>query len=155
MTHKIPLLAALALAALAQAPARADGHGRQVALLPMYVQECGACHAPFSPGLLPGTSWQRLMDNLPRHYGTDASVDATTQKTLSVWLTSHAGTGKRAGIAPPEDRITRSDWFVREHREVPTGAWTRASIKSAANCGACHEGTAQGLYDEHRVRIPR
>ena len=150
-----PLPAALALAAFAQAPARADEHGRHIVMLPMYAQECGACHAPYPPGLLPSASWQRLMDNLPRHFGTDASVDVATQKALNVWLTANAGTGKRARSAPPEDRITRSDWFVREHREVPTAAWSRASIKSAANCGACHEGAAQGMYDEHSIRIPR
>ena len=158
MKSKTTLRAVLALAglaALAQAPARADDHGRSIVLLPSYVQECAACHAPYPPGLLPKESWQRLMDNLPRHFGTDASVDAATQKALSTWLVSYAGTGKRARTAPPEDRITRSDWFVREHREVPTAAWKRASIKSAANCSACHEGAAQGMYDEHGIRIPR
>lgn len=155
MKNKLPLWAALALAALSQAPARADDHGRSVTLLPMYVQECGSCHAPFPPGLLPADSWQRLMNDLPRHFGTDASVDAATQKALNVWLTAYAGSGKRARTAPPEDRITRGDWFVREHREVPAAAWKRASIKSAANCSACHEGAAQGMYDEHSIRIPR
>lgn len=155
MKNKLPLLTALALAALWQASARADDHGRNAVMLPMYVQECGACHAPFPPGLLPADSWQRLMSDLPRHYGTDASLDTATRTALSVWLTAHAGTGKRARTAPPEDRITRSDWFVREHREVPAAAWKRASIRSAANCGACHEGAAQGLYDERGVRIPR
>jgi len=155
MKIQLPLLTALALAALSLAPARADDHGRNAVMLPMYVQECGACHAPFPPGLLPADSWQRLMSDLPRHYSTDASLDTATRTALSVWLTAHAGTGKRARTAPPEDRITRSDWFVREHREVPAATWNRASIRSAANCGACHEGAAQGLYDERGVRIPR
>ncbi len=148
------LLAAFARAA-AQALARADEGGRRVALLPAYVQECGACHAPFPPGLLPKESWQRLMADLPHHYGTDASLDTATQQALAGWLAVNAGAGKRARSAPPEDRITRSDWFVREHREVPLSAWKRASIKSAANCAACHQGAAQGDYDEDAVRIPR
>lgn len=155
MNPRSALLAALALAAFAQAPARADDHGRAIVLLPAYVQECGSCHAPYPPGLLPNESWQRLMGNLPKHFGTDASLDAPTQRALSTWLTATAGTGRRARVAPPEDRITRSDWFIREHREVPRSAWTRASIKSPSNCGACHDGAAQGLYDEDSVRIPR
>ncbi len=148
-------LGAVALAALAQCPARADEHGRAIVLLPAYVQECGACHAPYPPGLLPKESWQRLMGTLDHHFGTDASLDASTNQALSTWLAATAGSGRRARVAPPEDRITRSDWFLREHREVPRSAWTRASIKSPANCGACHEGAAQGLYDEDSVRIPR
>ena len=155
MIIRTPLLAALALAAIAQTPARADEHGRAIVLLPAYVQECGACHAPYPPGLLPQESWQRLMNNLPKHFGTDASLDAPTQKALSTWLAATAGTGKRARVAPPEDRITRGDWFIREHREVPRSAWSRPSIKSASNCGACHDGAAQGMYDEDSVHIPR
>ena len=148
-------LALVMLTTLGTTTARADDHGRAIVLLPSYVQECGACHAPYPPGLLPSDSWQRLMGNLPKHFGTDASLDAPTQKSLSTWLTATAGTGKRARVAPPDDRITRGDWFIREHREVPKTAWTRASIKSASNCGACHDGAAQGLYDEDSVHIPR
>ena len=148
-------LALVMLTTLGTTTARADDHGRAIVLLPSYVQECGACHAPYPPGLLPSDSWQRLMGNLPKHFGTDASLDAPTQKALSTWLTATAGTGKRARVAPPDDRITRGDWFIREHREVPKTAWTRASIKSASNCSACHDGAAQGLYDEDSVHIPR
>jgi hypothetical protein len=31
----------------------------------------------------------------------------------------------------------------------------RASIKSAANCTACHGGADQGNFSEHAVRIPK
>jgi hypothetical protein len=68
---------------------------------------------------------------------------------------AHAGSGKRARTAPPEDRITRGDWFIREHREVPKAAWGRPAIKSAANCTACHRGAAEGDYDEKGASIPR
>ena len=151
MALRTPLLAALALAACF--PAHADGD--RYTLSAAYVQECGACHTPYPPALLPNESWQRLMNNLPRHFGTDASLDAPTQKALSTWLAATAGGGKRARVAPPQDRITRGDWFIREHREVPQAAWSRPAIKSAANCGACHQGAAQGNYDEDSVHIPR
>ena len=48
-----------------------------------------------TPGLLPADSWRRLMGTLPRHYGTDASLDAETTKALASWLTAHAGTTRR------------------------------------------------------------
>lgn len=120
-----------------------------------YVQECGACHTAYPPALLPKESWQRLMGSLDKHYGTDASLDAAAKKSLGDWVLAHAGSGKRARTAPPEDRITRGDWFIREHREVPKAAWTRPAIKSASNCGACHRGANEGDYDEDRVSIPR
>jgi hypothetical protein len=54
------------------------------------------------------------------HFGTDASLDAATTQEMTTWLTaSTPARGKRARPPPPEDRITRAAWFVREHREVP------------------------------------
>ncbi|HET9207706.1 MAG TPA: diheme cytochrome c [Burkholderiaceae bacterium] len=148
----IPL--SLALLA-AHAPSAADGGVRAgPAPPPAYVQECGACHVAYPASMLPATSWQRLMANLQRHYGADASLDASTAQSLGVWLTAHAATGRRA-TPPPEDRITRSTWFVREHDEVAPSTWQRPSVKSAANCSACHAGAEKGSFDEHQVRIPR
>jgi Dihaem cytochrome c len=147
---RFALLAPLALAATL---AHADSD--RYTLSSAYVQECGACHSPYPPALLPKESWQRLMGSLDKHYGTDASLDAAAQKSIGDWVLAHAGSGKRARTAPPEDRITRGDWFIREHREVPKAAWSRPAIKSASNCGACHRGAAEGDYDENGISIPR
>ncbi len=54
-----------------------------------------------------------------------------------------------------QDRITRSDWFLRKHHEVAPGVFLRPSIRSAANCAACHAGAERGDYDDDGVRIPR
>lgn len=123
--------------------------------LPAYKQECAACHVAYPPGMLPASSWQRLMSNLGRHYGIDASLDPATVKELSAWLTANAGTYQRVAEAPPEDRITRSAWFIRKHDEVPATAWKLAAVKSAANCNACHARANQGDFSERNVRIPR
>jgi hypothetical protein len=56
---------------------------------------------------------------------------------------------------PPQDRITQSNWFLRKHREVAPDVFRRTSIKSAANCAACHGGADQGNFSEHAVRIPK
>lgn len=137
------------------APVFADGgHQASGPVLPLYRQECAACHIPYPAGLLPAASWQRVMSGLPRHFGTDASLDPKTVRELSDWLTANAATGRRA-VEPPQDRITRSPWFVRQHDEVPAAAWQRPAVKSASNCIACHAGADQGDFNEHRVRIPR
>jgi hypothetical protein len=109
----------------------------------------------YPPGMLPAASWQRLMIGLDRHYGTDASLEPAQVQQVSAWLQANAGTYKRVREAPPEDRITRSAWFVRKHREVDGAVWKRASIKSAAQCTACHVQAEQGNFDEHQVRVPR
>src|SRR4051812_4955423 len=116
----------LAALLLATPFARADGGSRpSVPLLPAYAQECGACHLAYPPGALPAVSWQHLLQNLPRHFGTDAGVDAATLAALSSWLAANAGTWKRVAEAPPQDRITQSAWFRRKHHEVGSATWTR------------------------------
>lgn len=128
-------------------------------LLPMqvpkaYTQECGACHTAYPPGLLPAPSWQRIMTGLDKHYGTDASLDVATVQQLSAWLQTHAGTYKRVAEEPPQDRITRSAWFERKHRKIEPAVWKHTSVKSAANCAACHTGADQGDFDDDNLRFP-
>ena len=121
----------------------------------VYTEECGSCHLAFPASLLPKASWQRVMNGLDKHYGSDASFDAATQKQIDTWLQTYGGQGKRAREEPPQDRITRSAWFERKHREVSAATFKRASIKSPANCTACHRDAAQGDFEEDRVRIPK
>ncbi len=152
-------VAAVAAAALGSA-AHADDNPRSppVPLLPKYQQECAACHIAYPPGLLPAASWQRLMSTLPRHFGTDASLDAATVKELGGWLEQQAGTAKkvrRDQTPPAEDRITRAAWFVNEHRDVPAPTWKLPAVKSASNCAACHIRADEGDFRERNIRIPR
>lgn len=133
----------------------ADGNGRMVPLLPQYQQECGSCHTAYPPTLMPAASWKRIMGRLDQHFGTDASLDATTVQTLSTWINTNAGTYKRVREEPPQDRITRTAWFIRKHDEVSPATWKLSAVKSPANCSACHTTADQGDFNEHKVRIPR
>lgn len=154
-TASRPLLAGLlTMTGLAQS-ALADGNGRTIPLLPAYRQECAACHVAYPPTLMPAASWSRIMNNLPRHFGTDASLDAASTKEISAWIHAHAGTYKRVSEEPPQDRITRTAWFERKHREVSSATWKLPAVRSAANCGACHTQADQGDFNEHNIRTPR
>lgn len=133
----------------------ADGRLMPAQVLPSYKQECSACHVAYPPGLLPAASWQRVMGGLQRHYGVDASLDAAQVRQISTWLVANAGSYKRVQEEPPQDRITQSVWFARKHHEVNPAVWKRASIRSAAQCSACHGQAEQGNFEEHQVRIPR
>jgi hypothetical protein len=118
----------------------------------LYRQECGSCHAAYPPRLLPPASWGAVLNDLPHHFGTDASVEPEIQRRLAGWLHGQGAVGRPR---PDGDRITRSGWFRHEHSELPTAVWSRPSIKSPSNCGACHVGADSGVFDEHDVRIPR
>ena len=95
------------------------------------------------------------MANLGKHFGTDASLDAASTQEISAWLQAHAGSGRRGGEEAPHDRISKTNWFVRQHDEISAATWKRASIGSAANCSACHAGAAKGDFSEHKVHIPK
>ena len=145
--------AALGLATLGAA--HADSERMMPRAVPQaYTQECAACHTAYPPGMLLAPSWQRIMGGLENHYGSDASLDPATVQQLSAWLQTHAGTYKRVREVPPEDRITRSEWFVRKHREVAPSVWGLPSVKSAANCAACHGGADKGTFDDDNLIFP-
>lgn len=133
-----------------------EGKGNMSAMarMPAVVkQECAACHMAYPPSMLPAASWTQIMSTLDKHYGSDASLDPKSVQEISQWLLRYAGTQR---VQPPDNRITKSAWFIHEHDEVPRGVWSRPSIKSASNCIACHGTQAnQGNFDEDNIRIPR
>lgn len=120
----------------------------------LHAQECSACHIAYAPRLLPAESWRRLTGRLDRHYGTDASLDPAAVAALAAWLEAGAARRGRAAEAPPEDRITRSGWFVREHRAFDAAAWSHPSVRSASQCIACHSRAAEGDFRERGLRMP-
>ena len=109
------------------------------------------------------TFWQVTVDRA--HARTHPESRDLIARLLDV-IAALTATIRRTGTGPVyanvystnftlEDRITRAAWFVRQHDEVPAETWKRASIKSAANCSACHSRADQGDFDEDNVRIPR
>jgi len=143
-----------ALAATAFSTAHADSRGPAVAPLPKYQQECAACHIAYPPGMLPAASWSRMMGSLNKHFGTDASLDDASLREISTWLQTNAGTYKRVSEQPPQDRITRSAWFERKHRQLDASVWALPSVKSPANCAACHTRAEQGEFGDSGLKFP-
>ena len=148
------LLTASSLLAVLPAARADDVHASPSGMPAAYVQECASCHAAYPPGMLPARSWQRVMAGLDRHYGTDASLDPSTAHRLGAWLQSQAAANGQGHEEPPQDRITRSAWFERRHREVTPSTWKLASVRSAANCSACHAGADHGDFDDDSLRVP-
>ena len=137
------------------ARAEEERQTQSLPLLPKYRQECSTCHIAYPPGMLPADSWRRILNDLDHHFGTNASLDPSSVKQLQGWLAAHAAKAQPAASVPPEDRITRSTWFMSVHDEVPASTWRNPAIKSASNCAACHTRADQGDFDERYVRIPR
>ncbi len=130
-----------------------------------YVDECGSCHFAYQPGLLPASSWARIMGALENHFDDDASL--ATQQTTEIrnyLLTNSAdqasssrsrafASGTLAGDALP--RITATTYFRREHSEIPSRfVRDNPDVASFSNCQACHRNADKGSFNEHQVFIP-
>ena len=119
-----------------------------------YDAECASCHMPYPPGLLSEQSWQNVMNSLSKHFGTDASIDEKDKTEITNWLKKYAATRQKYSELAPGNRITKTTWFIRKHDEIKADVWKRPTIKSPANCGACHAGAAEGIFSEKNVSIP-
>ena len=132
-----------------------------------YAEECGACHMAYQPGLLPAAAWQQIMraDALADHYGDDASLSDDLSAEITAYLSANSAdqasrsrsrafaVGDTGGVNLP--RITETRYFVKEHDEIPARMVAdNADVGSFSNCNACHQGAAEGVFNEHRVKIP-
>lgn len=131
------------------------GSGAPPARNDRWQAECGSCHVAYPPRLLPAPAWRRMMAQLDRHFGADASLDAGAAAGIGAFLEQNAASGRRAQGPAETLRITDTAWFLREHDKVPAATWKHSAVKSAANCAACHTLAEQGDFRERNIRIPR
>ena len=154
MTLRIALPVLLAFLAL---PAHADNYS--VPKNAAFEEECASCHMTYPPQMLDANSWRAVMNGLPKHFGTDASLDEKRRIAIADFLVANSG-GRKTGDTrdakgKPLLRITETARFAKKHREISAATWQRASIKSPANCAACHTQAAAGDYNERSIRIPK
>jgi hypothetical protein len=130
-----------------------------------YVKECGGCHFPYQPGLLPERSWRKVMNQLKEHFGDNAELPAPTHEQVLAYLVANSaehGNYRRsekilrsiaANDAP--DRITNTPYIRHKHDELPA-KFVKGNDKvgSLSNCAACHTKAEQGSYSEGEIRIP-
>jgi hypothetical protein len=130
-----------------------------------YVEECGSCHFPYQPGLLPAPSWEKIMGSLDDHFGENAELDEGDRKTIQNYLLNNAAGRVNYGLSnklmaaqrerPLPLRITEMRYFAYEHSEIPKElVQENPKVRSFSNCDSCHQRAKRGLYDEHDVRIP-
>jgi hypothetical protein len=144
-----------ALLVLASCAAQADRLAIPADAPPAFKAECGSCHLPFAPALLSAGDWQKVMANLDRHYGDNASLDDKTRRQIEQFLTGNAGESRRLGNGGGEPpRLTATRRFRAIHHEIGQAVWQDPRVRSPANCVACHPGAAAGSFSEHEVTLP-
>jgi hypothetical protein len=132
-----------------------------------YKEECGSCHFAYQPGLLPGKSWAKLMDEkaLADHFGENAELDKDTLAEITKYVMENSAEKsfyKRArkiaiateGVEAPL-RITEVRYIKRKHHDIPEKMIKgNKDVKSLSYCDACHTQADKGIFDEDTVRIP-
>ncbi len=129
-----------------------------------YDKECASCHMAYQPSLLPKRSWEKVMNTLADHFNTDATLDPTDHTAIAMYLAANAADVQRgerhmakiADTLSPDYpmNISKSSYFIKEHRKIPPRYITQPEVKSIANCNACHTTAEQGNYGERGIRIP-
>ncbi|MDP1659048.1 MAG: diheme cytochrome c [Methylotenera sp.] len=127
--------------------------------------ECGSCHMLYHPGLLPERSWNKMMAELDKHFGENASLDTVTRDEITRFLALNSADkqdnrrSNRINQSIPASatplRISETRYFKAKHDEVSSATFKRKSIGSAANCVACHKGAEKGDFSESQIKIPR
>ncbi len=130
----------------------------------LYKEECSSCHLAYPAWLLPGQSWEGMINGSKRHFGEDLGLDESARKELLSYLKANSSektSGELAGkitrsigSAYPE-RITEVPYIKKEHRKIGEDVFKRQSVKSFSNCYACHRNAERGDFEEDAVSIPK
>lgn len=133
----------------------------------IYNKECGSCHFPYQPGLLPEASWRELMTAkaLSDHFGDSAELDETTRLHLLEIMVAESADksyAKRSrkimasleGVPAPK-RITEIPYMKAKHEDIPEALIAKnEQVKSLSYCNKCHQKAAEGVFDDDTVQIP-
>jgi hypothetical protein len=129
---------------------------------PTYKIACGGCHFLYPPGLLPSSSWKKILDQLPNHFGEQVPLDSQSRESISKYLqekgADHSSSKKSGKIMDSLNgnttlRITEIPIFQKAHQGIKSEVLNRKAIGSLSNCTTCHKKAEQGFYNE--VEIPQ
>ncbi|MBF0184632.1 MAG: diheme cytochrome c [Magnetococcales bacterium] len=130
-----------------------------------YRAECGSCHLAYPPGLLPGRSWEKLLQQLADHFGENAEVQEEVRQALQSYLQNNAAdrvdyqkSRKMVASIPAGQtplRISEIPYFRHEHGEnKEVKVYGSGEKLSLARCEQCHPLAEQGSFHEHELRLP-
>jgi hypothetical protein len=133
---------------------------------PTYVKECGSCHFPYSPGLLPARSWKLQMSRMDKHFGESVSLDPATREHIAGYLDANAADrSPYAGSKIFMSRVKSEDTPYR-FNELPVyremhriileviSIKAKVSVRTLSNCGACHQYAPEGSFGYSELVVP-
>ena len=138
--------------------------GKQLPDNKTWRDECGSCHAVFYPALLPARSWQKMMAEQDKHFGTDLGLEAATSGAVLKFMVDNSADQHLTEAAfkieqsVPKNstpmRITETPYWVKKHREIAASDWANPLVKSKSNCAACHTDADDGSFEDGAMQVP-
>jgi hypothetical protein len=133
---------------------------------PVYVKECGSCHFPYSPGLLPARSWERQLQRLDKHFGESIQLAEPARGEIHRYLTQNAAdTSRYEGSLTFMEEIT-AEMTPNRLRDVPLfrqmhrivieviDAKPKIKVRKLTNCNGCHQRADEGSFGLEELLIP-
>jgi cytochrome b len=129
---------------------------------PVMLEECGACHHPFHPSLLPRASWAAMMADLGNHFDDEASLPPLKRDEIEAYLERYGAeawdtNAARRFLPVSADqplRITATPGWQRIHRRLDPALFGRPTVRAKSNCIACHRDADTGRFDPQAIAIP-
>lgn len=133
---------------------------------PLFYQECGDCHKTYPPFMLPHDSWERLMDGLDEHFNeriTELNISKSSRASIRAYLYANSAEHSSREIAckmlksiGQHHPISTSKviYWRETHADIDSKVYKRDSIKSRANCSACHKDFESANMDDVNIHIP-
>ncbi len=141
---------------------------------PIYYKECGTCHKPYPPFMLPDSSWDRIREGLKNHFGEKISPDhkkednrislndqtvifnylkrnsadkSTREISVKVMKSLNGARGRKS--------ITKIKIWKDIHKNIPRYIFKSKKVKRKANCFACHKNFDKGMIEDIDIKIPK
>jgi len=139
-----------------------------------YYTECGACHKPYPPFMLPTSSWQRIKGGLKNHFGDEISptmkkgenrISINDQTVIFNYLKEHSADNSSREIsvkvmkslngARGRKSITKIQYWKDAHAGIDQHLFKSKKVKRKANCFACHKNFEKGMMEDIDIEIPK
>ena len=127
----------------------------------LFSQECGSCHMIYAPSFLPKESWITMMSQLENHFGDDASLEPSEQKTILNYLLKNAAENSSSEASfkiltsiKNKDimAISETPYWKSRHQKLPKKLFEHEKIRNKSNCQACHVNIEQGVILDANIQ---
>jgi mono/diheme cytochrome c family protein len=167
MSSKTAVLATVAVLILlgTYQTVRATDDGQPIgpAMIMEYTTNCGDCHVPLRPELLPSAGWKSIFTHLDDHFGQAVQLTETDRDGLLNYLATYSADRSFTKTArkimesmgdETVERVTDVPYIRKKHDDIDSAVFERPSIERRSNCIACHTRAVEGIFKDDSVKIP-